>query len=72
MTPLAGVGLLCALLARKYTLKRNFVKAGDQRPGSGSGSGSGGETATSESVATTTDKSAAETEEKIARLASRE
>jgi hypothetical protein len=34
MTPLAAVGLCCVLLARKYTLKRNVVKAGEQRPGS--------------------------------------
>jgi len=34
MCPLAGVGLICVLFARKYTLKRNFVKAGEQRPGS--------------------------------------
>ena len=51
MTPLAGVGLLCVLMARKYTLKRNFVKAGDlkagnQRPGS---PGSGAKQTTTES-----------------------
>jgi hypothetical protein len=34
MTPLSAVGLCCVLLARKYTLKRNVVKAGEQRPGS--------------------------------------
>lgn len=34
MTPLSAVGLLCVLMARKYTLKRNFVKAGDKLPGS--------------------------------------
>lgn len=40
MTPLAGVGMICVFFARKYTLKRNFVKAEEQtRPGS-SGSGS--------------------------------
>ena len=33
MTPLAGVGLICVLFSRKYTLKRNFVKAGDQASG---------------------------------------
>jgi len=27
MTPLAGVGLCCVLVARKYTLKRNVVHA---------------------------------------------
>jgi hypothetical protein len=36
MTPLAGVGLICVLFARKYTLHRNFVKEADQKPG-GSG-----------------------------------
>ena len=30
MTPLAGLGLICVLFVRKYTLKRNFVKAGDE------------------------------------------
>jgi hypothetical protein len=34
MTPLSAVGLCCVLLARKYTLKRNVVKAGEQKPGS--------------------------------------
>lgn len=32
MTPLAAVGLGCVLLAREYTLKRNFVKEGEQTP----------------------------------------
>jgi hypothetical protein len=32
MTPLSALGLLCVLLARKYTLKRNVVKAGEQKP----------------------------------------
>lgn len=31
MTPLAGAGLCCVLLARKYTLKRNVVHAGEQQ-----------------------------------------
>ena len=30
MTPLSALGLLCVLVARKYTLKRNVVKAGEQ------------------------------------------
>jgi hypothetical protein len=34
MTPLSAVGLCCVLVARKYTLKRNVVKAGEERPGS--------------------------------------
>ena len=38
MTPLSAVGLLCVLVARKYTLKRNVVLADDpkdrdKRPG---------------------------------------
>ena len=33
LTPLSAVGLCCVLVARKYTLKRNVVKAGE-RPGS--------------------------------------
>lgn len=41
MTPLAGVGLICVLFAKKYTLIRNFVKESDQKSG-GSGDGSGG------------------------------
>jgi hypothetical protein len=40
MTPLSALGLLCVLVARKYTLKRNVVKAGEQPPSS-SGSQSG-------------------------------
>ena len=32
MTPLSALGLLCVLVARKYTLKRNVVKAGEQKP----------------------------------------
>ena len=31
LTPLSAVGLLCVLVAKKYTLKRNVVKAGDKR-----------------------------------------
>ena len=31
MTPLAGVGLCCVLIAKKYTLKRNVVHAGEQQ-----------------------------------------
>jgi hypothetical protein len=42
LTPLAAVGLCCVLLARKYTLKRNVVKAGD-RPAS-AGNTEGGQT----------------------------
>jgi hypothetical protein len=43
LTPLSALGLLCVLVARKYTLNRNVVRAGEQtRPGSG-GSGSGSE-----------------------------
>ena len=34
LTPLAAVGLVCVLAARKYTLKRNVVRAGDPKPGS--------------------------------------
>jgi hypothetical protein len=49
LTPLAGVGLCCVLVARKYTLKRNVVREGDQRPGS---SGSDSQKATSEAVTT--------------------
>jgi hypothetical protein len=30
MTPLSALGLLCVLVARKYTLKRNVVKAGEE------------------------------------------
>lgn len=30
MTPLSAVGLCCVLVARKYTLKRNVVKAGER------------------------------------------
>ena len=33
MAPLSAVGLCCVLVARKYTLKRNVVKAGE-RPSS--------------------------------------
>ena len=32
LTPLAGLGLFCVLLAKKYSLKRNIVKAGDKIP----------------------------------------
>jgi len=31
MTPLAVTGFLCVLVVKKYTLKRNFVKAEDQK-----------------------------------------
>ena len=35
MTPLAGVGFVCVLLARKYTLIRSVVRVADQgKPGS--------------------------------------
>ena len=51
MTPLSAVGLLCVLVARKYTLKRNVVKAGEQEPGSTeSATAEGKETATPESA----------------------
>jgi hypothetical protein len=43
MTPLSVVGLCCVLVARKYTLKRNVVKAGE-RPAS-AGNTEGGQTA---------------------------
>jgi hypothetical protein len=33
LTPLSAIGLCCVLVAKKYTLKRNFVKAGE-RPSS--------------------------------------
>jgi len=32
LTPIAGIGLICVLFAKKYTLKRNFVKQGQQKP----------------------------------------
>ena len=31
MTPLSAVGLCCVLVAKRYGLKRNVVKAGDKR-----------------------------------------
>ena len=42
MTPLSMVGFCCVLVARKYTLKRNVVKAGE-RPAS-AGTTEGGQT----------------------------
>ena len=56
MTPLSAVGLLCVLVARKYTLKRNVVKAGEQKPGSD-------ESATVEGTQATTPEGAQEAEE---------
>lgn len=47
MTPLSAVGLVCVLFMRKYTLKRNFVKAGD-RPGSSETATAEGKTAPNE------------------------
>jgi hypothetical protein len=38
LTPLAAVGLVCVLFARKYTLKRNVVRAGE-KPAVGQGAG---------------------------------
>jgi hypothetical protein len=52
MTPLAAVGLCCVLLARKYTLKRNVVKAEDQKPGS---AGTQGEQGSAEKMEETAD-----------------
>ena len=55
LTPLSAVGLLCVLVARKYTLKRNVVKAGEERPGSD-------ESATAEGKQATTPESGQEPE----------
>ena len=50
MTPLSAAGLVCVLFMRKYTLKRNFVKAGD-RPGSSGTTTAEGKTTPNETEA---------------------
>ena len=62
MTPLSALGLLCVLVARKYTLKRNIVKAGEQPPGS-SGSQSSGAVMDAHTKPTTTTSEGNETNE---------
>ena len=51
LTPLAFVGLICVLFARKYTLKRNFVKAGEKTPNGGQQNTSNAGEGTDEKVA---------------------